>query len=165
MSRFYPGLDQVLARCGKTYQVLSRFLTCICRALHLYRWFGQSRSSPDQVTELATPFVAKLFKQESRGTPGPLSEREKYRRAQQTFGRIGSELTRFSDDAFESAMTHFDEWWHNMRQGKITAVTVGDAAEETNDSVANEEDGAVIGAGDARAGCSRSSGGSETGGT
>ncbi|GMF20207.1 unnamed protein product [Phytophthora fragariaefolia] len=82
-------------------------------------------------TELAMPFVPKVFKEETRSTSGSLSDREKYSQAQQGFGRVSSELTQFSDDAFKSAMSHFDELWHNMHQGKITAITVVASAEET----------------------------------
>ncbi|GMF59463.1 unnamed protein product [Phytophthora fragariaefolia] len=129
------------------------------------RWFGQSRSSPDQVTELAIPFVAKVFKEGTRSTSGSLSEREKYRQAQQGFGRISSELTQFSDDAFKSAMNYFDEWWHNMRQGKITAITVVDSAEETMESGDTDVARIKTGQGETRAGESRGGGGSGGGGT
>ncbi|KAG6962208.1 hypothetical protein JG688_00008717, partial [Phytophthora aleatoria] len=37
---------------------------------------------------------------------------------QQAFRRISGELFQFSDDAFDSAMSQFDEWWHNLRQGQ-----------------------------------------------
>ncbi|KAG3023648.1 hypothetical protein PC121_g8429 [Phytophthora cactorum] len=38
--------------------------------------------------------------------------------AQQAFRRISGELFQFSDDVFDSAMSQFDEWWHNLRQGQ-----------------------------------------------
>ncbi|KAF1780691.1 Ulp1 protease family, C-terminal catalytic domain [Phytophthora cactorum] len=61
------------------------------------RWFGQSRLSQQELTEVATPFMAKIYKAHSQAGGGSLSEAEKYRRARQAFGRISGELARFGD--------------------------------------------------------------------
>ncbi|ETL33769.1 hypothetical protein L916_13856 [Phytophthora nicotianae] len=66
------------------------------------RWFGQSRICIEDIAELATPFVAKIFKTETDDSERPLSEKEKYRCAQQSFGRIRGELSRFPVDVFEA---------------------------------------------------------------
>ncbi|ETL27708.1 hypothetical protein L916_18779, partial [Phytophthora nicotianae] len=84
------------------------------------RWFGQSRCSPDELSELSDPFVAKIFKSKLNATPGNagLSEPQKYRQAQQAFVRIGDELARLEDGEFVCAVQQLDQWWYNLRQGK-----------------------------------------------
>ncbi|KAE8997659.1 hypothetical protein PR001_g19523 [Phytophthora rubi] len=82
------------------------------------RWFGQSRLSQDELTEVEQPFVAKVFKKKPRAVAGVLSDAEKYRRAQQAFGRISGELAQLPDEVFESAMSDLDKWWYNLRHGK-----------------------------------------------
>ncbi|KAG2995269.1 hypothetical protein PC118_g3082 [Phytophthora cactorum] len=77
-------------------------------------WFGQSRLSQQELTEVATPFMAKIYKAHSQAGGGSLSEAEKYRRARQAFGRISGELARFGDHGFESAMSQLDQWWYNL---------------------------------------------------
>ncbi|ETP03807.1 hypothetical protein F441_19285 [Phytophthora nicotianae CJ01A1] len=83
-------------------------------------WFGQSRCSPDELSEVSDPFVAKIFKSKLNATPGNagLSEPQKYRQAQQAFVRIGDELARLEDGEFVCAVQQLDQWWYNLRQGK-----------------------------------------------
>ncbi|KAI9988642.1 hypothetical protein PInf_022092 [Phytophthora infestans] len=38
------------------------------------KWFGQSRTHFEDITELTTPFVANIFKTEMNGFERPLSE-------------------------------------------------------------------------------------------
>ncbi|EGZ26515.1 hypothetical protein PHYSODRAFT_320450 [Phytophthora sojae] len=83
------------------------------------RWFGQNRISQQELMEVENPFVAKLYKGHPAASAGSLSEAEKYRRSQQTFGRISSELVRCDDTVFESAMKQIDKWWYDLRQGKF----------------------------------------------
>ncbi|KAF1779240.1 Zinc finger, SWIM-type [Phytophthora cactorum] len=60
---------------------------------------------------------AKIFEQPTASAVMQ-TEQQKYRRAQQAFSRISGEISQFSDDAFDSAMSQFGEWWHNLRQGQ-----------------------------------------------
>ncbi|EGZ28063.1 hypothetical protein PHYSODRAFT_321758 [Phytophthora sojae] len=85
-------------------------------------WFGQNRISQQDLMEVENPFVAKLYKGHSAASAGSLSEAEKYRRSQQAFGRISSELVRCDDTVFESAMKQIDKWWYDLRQGKFPLV-------------------------------------------
>ncbi|ETM45965.1 hypothetical protein L914_09092 [Phytophthora nicotianae] len=102
------------------------------------RWFGQSRIRIEDIAELATPFVAKIFKTETDDLERPLSEKEKYRRAQQAFGRIGGELSQFPDDVFESAMSQFDTWWHDMRHGNASMIAT--RKDTSDDKMDDDED-------------------------
>ncbi|EGZ11302.1 hypothetical protein PHYSODRAFT_338022 [Phytophthora sojae] len=86
------------------------------------RWFGQNRISQQDLMEVENPFVAKLYKGHPAASAGSLSEAEKYRRSQQAFGRISSELVRCDDTVFESAMKQIDKWWYDLRQGKFPLV-------------------------------------------
>ncbi|KAG2908080.1 hypothetical protein PC114_g10594 [Phytophthora cactorum] len=81
------------------------------------RWYDQSRLSTQDLSEVAKPFVAKIFEQPTASAVMQ-TEQQKYRRAQQAFSRISGEVSQFSDDAFDSAMSQFGEWWHNLRQGQ-----------------------------------------------
>ncbi|ETI36162.1 hypothetical protein F443_17667 [Phytophthora nicotianae P1569] len=102
------------------------------------RWFGRSRCSLEHLTEIPESFVAKIFKAKGGNstTATALSEPEKYRRAQQTFARIGSELARLDDSEFETALEELDRWWYNLRQGAGVAVPTG----EEDEHVHNHED-------------------------
>ncbi|ETP05986.1 hypothetical protein F441_17534 [Phytophthora nicotianae CJ01A1] len=102
------------------------------------RWFGRSRCSLEHLTEIPESFVAKIFKAKGGNstTATALSEPEKYRRAQQTFARIGSELARLDDGEFETALEELDRWWYNLRQGAGVAVPTG----EEDEHVHNHED-------------------------
>ncbi|OWZ01532.1 hypothetical protein PHMEG_00027057, partial [Phytophthora megakarya] len=101
------------------------------------RWFSQTRCGSTQVAALSSPFQAKLFKVDMTTAPAALTEREKFRRAQQMFGRISSELATFPDDSFESAMSQFDDWWHNLRNGQSSIV---DATQVSSDTRALQSD-------------------------
>ncbi|ETI30345.1 hypothetical protein F443_22534 [Phytophthora nicotianae P1569] len=102
------------------------------------RWFGRSRCSLEHLTEIPESFVVKIFKAKGGDstTATTLSEPEKYRRAQQTFARIGSELARLDDGEFETALEELDRWWYNLRQGAGVAVPTG----EEDEHVHNHED-------------------------
>ncbi|ETL96087.1 hypothetical protein L917_06267 [Phytophthora nicotianae] len=81
------------------------------------RWFDQSRLSQQVLTEVAAPFVAKIYKAHSQAADGRLSEAEKYRRAQHALSHTSGELARIEDDAFASAMSQLGQWWFNLRNG------------------------------------------------
>ncbi|ETO64273.1 hypothetical protein F444_18164 [Phytophthora nicotianae P1976] len=102
------------------------------------RWFGRSRCSLEHLTEIPESFVVKIFKAKGGDTTTAttLSEPGKYRRAQQTFARIGSELARLDDGEFETALEELDRWWYNLRQGAGVAVPTG----EEDEHVHNHED-------------------------
>ncbi|ETL45945.1 hypothetical protein L916_04076 [Phytophthora nicotianae] len=84
------------------------------------RWYGRNRISIQGLSEVAKPFVAKIFKQDTAVTARDQTEQEKYRRAQQAFGRISGELAQFNDAAFNEAITKFERWWQNLRQGQTS---------------------------------------------
>jgi len=127
---FIPFAAIAYRGCARFFQVSYRYLriahvfmdlTQACRVFrrcHCCRWYGQSRLSAEGLSEVAKPFVAKIFKPEKPSNPK--TEQEKYRRAQQTFDRICGKLARLDDDTFDEAMNQFDNWWHNLRQGKTT---------------------------------------------
>ncbi|KAF1788877.1 hypothetical protein GQ600_11919 [Phytophthora cactorum] len=98
--------------------------------------FGQCRLSQQELTEVATPFVAKICKAHSQAGGGSLSEAEKYRHAQQSFRRISGELARFGDHELESAMSQLDQWWYNLRNGQ---ASIEQPASSQNDD--REHDG------------------------
>ncbi|KAG2766973.1 hypothetical protein PC129_g23593 [Phytophthora cactorum] len=109
------------------------------------RWFGQSRLSQQELTEVATPFMAKIYKAHSQAGGGSLSEAEKYRRARQAFGRISGELARFGDHGFESAMSQLDQWWYNLRNGQ---ASIEQPASSQNDDRDHDGDNAEGGTGE-----------------
>ncbi|ETK81203.1 hypothetical protein L915_13284, partial [Phytophthora nicotianae] len=84
------------------------------------RWYGRSRLSTQGLSKVAKPFVAKVFKGDDAAISRDRTEKEKFRRAQQAFGRISGELARLGDEAFDAAMDQFEGWWHNLRQGQIS---------------------------------------------
>lgn len=140
MTHVYPGINH------------NYFGHCVSS-----RWFGQSRLSPQGLSEVARPFRAKIFERETPATTRTQTEQEKYRRAQQAFGRISGELAQFKDEAFDSAMNQFDILWHNLRQGQIT---VGQARH----SVSGEGNNSVEGSGEGCGGDSSHDGGCSAGG-
>ncbi|ETP50560.1 hypothetical protein F442_04183 [Phytophthora nicotianae P10297] len=71
-------------------------------------YFGQSWLSQQELTEVAAPFVAKIYKDHLQAADGRLSIAKKYSQAQQALSRISGELARFEDDAFASAMSQLD---------------------------------------------------------
>ncbi|ETP22554.1 hypothetical protein F441_04164, partial [Phytophthora nicotianae CJ01A1] len=64
--------------------------------------------SQQELTEVAAPFVAKIYKDHLQAADGRLSIAKKYSQAQQALSRISGELARFEDDAFASAMSQLD---------------------------------------------------------
>ncbi|ETP22521.1 hypothetical protein F441_04205 [Phytophthora nicotianae CJ01A1] len=62
---------------------------------------------------------------------------EKYRRTQQAFGRISGELVQFPDSDFNTAMAQLEQWWYNLRRGRVVDTQDGDGAE--NDGDQNED--------------------------
>ncbi|KAI9995369.1 hypothetical protein PInf_012426 [Phytophthora infestans] len=110
-----------------------------------------SRLQLQQLSEVADPFVAKIFKAKGSTATGAsgLSEAEKYRRAQQAFVRIGGELARFPDDQFESALEAMETWWYNLRQGHITDEEVVQTRPHTPDK-SDDDTGSASGFGDSR---------------
>ncbi|ETI57453.1 hypothetical protein F443_00271 [Phytophthora nicotianae P1569] len=90
------------------------------------RWFSQSRICIEDTAELATPFVAKIFKTETDDSERPLSEKEKYR-----------------------AMSQFDTWWHDMRHGNVSMTNkkkdTSDGKEDDNEDDSGAAGGSVGG--------------------
>ncbi|KAE9056711.1 hypothetical protein PF006_g32606 [Phytophthora fragariae] len=124
----------------------------------LSRWYGQSRLSTEGISEVAKPFVAKIFEPDMPATTRTQTEQEKYRRMQQAFGRISGELALFNDEAFDTAMKQFDEWWHSLRQGHTTIdQTIHSGSGERRD---HDEGGGGAGCTDS----SLSGGGGDSGG-
>ncbi|KAE9003567.1 hypothetical protein PR002_g17300 [Phytophthora rubi] len=58
-----------------------------------------------------------------------MTEKDKFKRAQNVLGRISSELTELTDDRFERAIGNLEAWWDGLRQGK-TDVATEDAADD-----------------------------------
>ncbi|ETI46181.1 hypothetical protein F443_09409 [Phytophthora nicotianae P1569] len=77
------------------------------------RWFGQSRIRIEDIAELATPFVAKIFKTETDDLERPLSEKE-------------------------NAMSQFDTWWHDMRHGNASMIAT--RKDTSDDKMDDDED-------------------------
>ncbi|KAE8961449.1 hypothetical protein PF011_g29747 [Phytophthora fragariae] len=109
------------------------------------RWFGQSRLSQDELTEVEQPFVAKVFKKKPRAVAGVLSDAEKYRRAQQAFSRISGELAQLPDEVFESAMSDLDKWWYNLRHGKTDLLPPPSSGNDGSGSGGGGNDGGAPG--------------------
>ncbi|KAG3005877.1 hypothetical protein PC120_g17703 [Phytophthora cactorum] len=109
------------------------------------RCFGQCRLSQQELIEVATPFVANICKAHSQAGGGSLSEAEKYRHAQQSFGHISGELARFGDHEFESAMSQLDQWWYNLRNGQ---ASIEQPASSQNDDREHDGDSSEGGAGE-----------------
>ncbi|KAE9061638.1 hypothetical protein PF010_g29743, partial [Phytophthora fragariae] len=49
-----------------------------------------------------------------------MTERDKYKHAQDVFSRISTELTDFPDAKFKTAMQNLETWWNNLRQGSLS---------------------------------------------
>ncbi|KUF88779.1 RAD50-interacting protein 1 [Phytophthora nicotianae] len=94
------------------------------------RWYGRSRLSTQGLSKVAKPFVAKVFKRDDAAISRDRTEKEKFRRAQQAFGRISGELARLGDEAFDAAMDQFEGWWHNLRQ----AISGGGSSPSSDES-------------------------------
>ncbi|KAG2912037.1 hypothetical protein PC114_g9085 [Phytophthora cactorum] len=82
------------------------------------RCFGQCRLSQQELIEVATPFMANICKAHSQAGGGSLSEAEKYRHAQQSFGHISGELARDSawlnDDAMHGFAVFLARYKYNV---------------------------------------------------
>lgn len=133
-----PRYDQVFVVIFPGVIMYSRFVLIFASC----RWSGQARISLVSMTEHARPFVAKVYKEKGPVVEGILTEREKYCQAQKAFARIGSELARLPDTEFRIAMTTFDNWWHNLRQGAAAIggiETVKNTAESGHGSSGSTE--------------------------
>jgi hypothetical protein len=49
-----------------------------------------------------------------------MTERDKYKHAQDVFSRITTKLTDFPDAKFETAMINLERWWINLRKGSLS---------------------------------------------
>ncbi|KAJ8569009.1 hypothetical protein ON010_g6250 [Phytophthora cinnamomi] len=67
-----------------------------------------------------------------RSCPSRLTETEKNRRAQQSFGRISGEL--------KTALSELDKWWHNLRKEKVILEepASGDKCDEARSKLSGE---------------------------
>lgn len=97
------------------------------------------------MSKAAKPFVAKIFKQDDAATTRDRTEREKYRRDQQAFGRISGELAQLDDEAFDEAMDQFDGWWHNLRQGQISMTPSHEQTKSRRAESSRDDSGASSG--------------------
>lgn len=52
-----------------------------------------------------------------------MTEKEKYKHAQNVFSRITTELTDLPDPKFEVAMQELESWWDNIRNGNVDIPT------------------------------------------
>ncbi|KAL4128410.1 hypothetical protein PRIC2_007398 [Phytophthora ramorum] len=78
-----------------------------------------------------------------------MAEWDKYKRAQEVFSRITTELTDFPDVKFETAMGNLEEWWSNLRQGNLSLPVQPSQSGSDNELAptqvaATSENGAVV---------------------
>ncbi|ETN20605.1 hypothetical protein PPTG_03579 [Phytophthora nicotianae INRA-310] len=104
----------------------------------MFQWYGRSRLSTQGLSKVAKPFVAKVFKRDDAAISRDRTEKEKFRRAQQAFGRISGELARLGDEAFDAAMDQFEGWWHNLRQGQISMTPCHEQTESRDNDDSND---------------------------
>ncbi|KAG7375677.1 hypothetical protein PHYPSEUDO_015624 [Phytophthora pseudosyringae] len=53
-----------------------------------------------------------------------LTERKKYKSAQDVFSRISSDPTDLPDEKFQSALDNLENWWSHLRDGDVTMDVV-----------------------------------------
>ncbi|KAE9260331.1 hypothetical protein PR003_g34418, partial [Phytophthora rubi] len=91
------------------------------------RWLRAG--SPDAVLPTVDMPLRVFTRRDEVARKKQMTEKDKFKRAQNVLGRISSELTELTDDTFERAIGNLEAWWDGLRQGK-TDVATEDAADD-----------------------------------
>ncbi|KAE9161414.1 hypothetical protein PF002_g32380, partial [Phytophthora fragariae] len=91
------------------------------------RWLRAG--SPDAVLPMVDMPLRVFTRRDEVARKKQMTEKDKFKRAQNVLGRISSELSELTDDTFERAIGNLEAWWDGLRQGK-TDVATEDAADD-----------------------------------
>jgi len=68
-----------------------------------------------------------------------MTEREKFKSAQNVFNRITAELTDLPDSKFQAALDTLESWWSGLRQGDVAMPANAGSARKTDTAVAESQ--------------------------